>query len=382
MAAAVWAGCPALLAAAERQSPPTDWFTRAQIDRAAAFNTQGLTLTLALLAVKAVVLVLAWRRREYIGRLVSRLVGQRWYAQVAAWAMALAFAMAALNVAAGLLRHRWDLQAGMSHQPYLSWLGDIAKVRARGIALSTIIPVGIYAAMGLLGRRWWWTGAFALVMLIRVAPPLLMAGRTANLRYDLTPLQDGPPRAHIESLIARSGHDVEKIEMAGTSRISTAANAWIGVFGAERRLVITDTMIERYTAEEIGVVVAHELGHVGQHIHLRHVALGACRTLMGLVFAHILLVRASRRERFGLPHTVPLYFLAMLASVIAFGPVSKQFSRHAEAAANRYALELTQDPDAFIAVQRRVAVENLSYIDPPPLVRALFIGHPTPIEAI
>ena len=59
-----------------------------------------------------------------------------------------------------------------------------------------------------------------------------------------------------------------------------------------------------------------------------------------------------------------------------------QLSRDVEAAADQYALELTNDPEGLVDLQRRLAAENLSDPDPPGYVSTLFGTHPTTVERI
>ena len=382
--------CVVLLASRSAAAPagvgvdPTRWFTQAQIERAGGYHSKLLMLGAITFAAKAALLMLLYRYRGAVRRLLGAGVQRRWYTEVAAWALIASVAAAGVNVAAGALAHHWDVAEGLTRQTFGSWLGDIAKVRLRGVTVSVLAIVGVYACIGLLGRRRWWAGAFVLIMLVRVVPPLFMGHRTSTLRYEFVPLEQGPLRTHIESLTTKSNHQVARIKIARTSRIGSRANAWIGLFGTERHLVLTDTMVERYTPAEIGVVVAHELGHLREHTFVRHVITAAIGTLVRLAVAHLLLVRAATgpSKRFGPPESVPLYLVAVLAAAVLCGPLHNQIRQRRERAADLYAIDLTGDPDAFISVRQRVAIENLSPIHPPWLVRTLLAGHPSAAEAI
>jgi STE24 endopeptidase len=57
-------------------------------------------------------------------------------------------------------------------------------------------------------------------------------------------------------------------------------------------------------------------------------------------------------------------------------------SRRIEARADVHALDLTGDPATFVASERRLAVANLSDLDPNPLVYGLFATHPSAPERI
>jgi STE24 endopeptidase len=57
-------------------------------------------------------------------------------------------------------------------------------------------------------------------------------------------------------------------------------------------------------------------------------------------------------------------------------------SRHIEARADVHALDLTDDPDAFVAMQRDLAGTNLSDPDPPAAWQWLFGSHQTTAERV
>jgi STE24 endopeptidase len=62
--------------------------------------------------------------------------------------------------------------------------------------------------------------------------------------------------------------------------------------------------------------------------------------------------------------------------------VSSQLSRRVEARADTFALELTDDPQAFIGLQRRLAVTNVADPDPPAALQWLFGTHPDTMQRI
>jgi STE24 endopeptidase len=62
--------------------------------------------------------------------------------------------------------------------------------------------------------------------------------------------------------------------------------------------------------------------------------------------------------------------------------ISNQLSRAVEARADRYSMEQTGEPDALIAFQRRIAVQNVSDPDPPTWITFLLGTHPTTVQRI
>jgi STE24 endopeptidase len=63
-------------------------------------------------------------------------------------------------------------------------------------------------------------------------------------------------------------------------------------------------------------------------------------------------------------------------------PLQFAFMRLCERRADRFALTLTRNPEAFISAMRRLAAQNLAEDHPSRLVQWLFYSHPTIDERI
>ena len=92
--------------------------------------------------------------------------------------------------------------------------------------------------------------------------------------------------------------------------------------------------------------------------------------------------RMAPRDSLGTPAAITAVLLAISIMMPALTMVSNQLSRDVEARADRYSIELTGEPDALIAFQRRVAVQNVSDPDPPAWVSFLLGTHPTAVQRI
>ena len=62
--------------------------------------------------------------------------------------------------------------------------------------------------------------------------------------------------------------------------------------------------------------------------------------------------------------------------------VSNQLSRKVEARADAFSLELTDEPRTFIGFQKRIALQNVSDVDPPAAYQFVFGTHPTTVQRI
>jgi STE24 endopeptidase len=264
-----------------------------------------------------------------------------------------------------MVRHRY----GLSTRGWGLW--------ARDVATSTGINAGL-TAMGLLvlvalarraARSWWaWAGAGAAALVVAGSflYPLLI--EPAFNRFDSMPA--GPLRTELVALAERSGTPVQDVLVADASRRTTALNAYVSGFGSTRRIVVYDTVLDQMSDQEIESIVGHELGHVANDDVLTGTLIGALGAGAGVAFLGWLLGATALLRGAGAAGPGDGQVVGLLLFVLALGtlvstPVQNLVSRHIEARADLHALDLTQDPDAFVAVQRELGVANLSDPDPP-----------------
>ena len=176
--------------------------------------------------------------------------------------------------------------------------------------------------------------------------------------------------------------------MADASRRTRKANAYVSGLGPTRRLVLYDTLLTRAAQPEIGLVLAHELGHRRAH-HLIKGALLGMAGLAGFVPVLWMLLRwPDLRTAIGAPggagdpRVVPFVLLLAATLQIPAAPLGSALSRSWERQADRFSLELTHDLATFEATHRLLATANLSDLDPPRPIYLAFFSHPTPVERI
>jgi STE24 endopeptidase len=184
----------------------------------------------------------------------------------------------------------------------------------------------------------------------------------------------------LTNLAERAGAKVEGVYAFDMSSKTVAANAALMGLGNTRRIVLGDTLLDSFSHDEIETVLAHELGH---HVH-RDIPLGilveSAITLLGLGIAHLVLtwgVAAFNFNGLADPATLPLFMLAMSIFGLLTMPLGNLWSRSREVMADRYALETTAKPQAFISAMTRLANQNLAEAEPPAWVEALLHSHPS-----
>jgi STE24 endopeptidase len=175
--------------------------------------------------------------------------------------------------------------------------------------------------------------------------------------------------------------------VADASRRTNSLNAYVSGFGATRRIVVYDTLLKDATPDEVRIIVAHELGHAkagdvlwGTFVGALGVALAVCGLALLLRWQWLL----DRGGVHGPEDARAVGLLLALVALISFvsGPGQNLVSRRIEARADLHSLNLTDEPDQFVAMQRRLATVNLSDLDPSPLVFGMFATHPTAPQRI
>jgi STE24 endopeptidase len=275
---------------------------------------------------------------------------------------------------------------GFSTQSVAGWFGDWGKALALSVGISALVLTGLIALIRLLPRAWpvaaAVAGAAVVVVLSYLAPVLF-----EPLFNRFAPLEDRELAAELMGLADRAGVPVREVLVADASRRTTKENAYVSGIGATRRLVVYDTLLERAARDEVALVVAHELGHRREH-HVEWATLvGAVATGAGVLVLWLLLrsdsvLGAARAAGPGDPRIVPLVILMATVLNLVTLPPSNWISRRFERAADRFALDLTGDREAYVRTERGLALRNLADLDPGPLTYRLLFTHPAPAERV
>ena len=279
-----------------------------------------------------------------------------------------------------VLERRYEL----SNESFPSWLMDQAKSLMVGFALSSAAAAVLYALIRRSPQGWWLPAgavfALLIVGLAQIAPIVLLP-----LFYTVKPIDRDALRARLMALAERSGARVLGAYEWGLGEKTRKANAALAGIGGTRRILVSDTMLAQYSDEEIEVVLAHEIAH---HVHgdiWKGIAFESVLILAGFYLASktlALLTPAFDLRGVDDVAGLPLLVLAAGAVSLATVPVAHALSRAFERRADRFALNLTRNPQAFISAMRRLGAQNLAEEHPSRIVQWLFYSHPPLLERI
>ena len=274
-----------------------------------------------------------------------------------------------------VLPHRY----GLSSQNVIGWLKDKAKSLLLGLLLGLCLVTVIYWLMECLPSLWWLAVGLIMFLLTLfltwLAPTLLI-----SLFFKLEPLKEGELKERLANLARRAKVDVKDVFSMNLSSKATTANAMLSGWGKSRRVIISDTLLQSYSFDEIEVTLAHELGH---HIHrdipklmlIRTVAflLAFYLTSLALTAGVVLFSFQGISDVAGFPWLV----LVLAVFMLILQPLLNWYNRRIELAADEAALKLSNNPQAFIGLMTKLTDQNLIEAEPGKWTKILFYDHPS-----
>jgi STE24 endopeptidase len=273
------------------------------------------------------------------------------------------------------LEHRYHL----SNQKLRAWVWDETKGLLVGVALATIVAELLYFIIRQFPQNWWliaWAAFLGLfVLMAQLAPVVLFP-----IFYKFEPLEDAELKARLVALSARAGTRVRGVYKWNLSEKTKKANAALTGLGNTRRIILADTLLEHYSADEIEAVLAHELGHhVHRHI-LKSIAVQAGVTLLGFWAANEILQYAVEHSNIFLRVSdfanLPLLVLTSTVLSLLLLPALNAYSRYNERQADRYAFQSIASVEPFISSMNKLADQNLAERSPARWVEWFFQSHP------
>ncbi|HUB76447.1 MAG TPA: M48 family metalloprotease [Solirubrobacteraceae bacterium] len=352
--------------------PLEECFEPGEVARARAFERPQRRLASANAAASFALLALLARSDE-------RQIAQRGGPATALDGVRLATALSAARLPLTALARRRALAAGIATQSWPGWTLDAARATAIEGTVAAAAGALLWLLQDRAGERWWQAAApaaLAAATLAAFAAPVLLD----PLFNDFEPLPDGPLRRSVLELARRAGVRVREVYRVDASRRTNAVNAYVGGLGATRRIVLFDTLIERFGERQTELVVAHELAHVRRRDVARGLAF-ASLTAPAAAFAVARLAPALAPDGAGGLTLPAVAFAAALVGALT-SPWGRALSRSVERRADAFALGLTGDPDAFVEFEREVTRTNLADPQPPRWRTLLFATHPPAVERI
>jgi STE24 endopeptidase len=278
---------------------------------------------------------------------------------------------------------------GFNKMTPLLWLKDLLKSMVVGALLGLPLASAILWMMGATGAYWWlwtwcvWMG-FNLLMLL-IYPTLI-----APWFNKFKPLDNPELKDRVTQLMARCGFQSKGFYVMDGSKRSAHANAYFTGFGASKRVVFYDTLLEQLTPGEVDAVLAHELGHFKHRHILKRIVSMFALSLLGFALLGWLSGQAWFYIGLGVTPNLRgandalalILFMMVLPMFSTFiEPVMAQFSRKHEFEADAYAVAQTSGADLSSALLK-LYKDNASTLTPDPVYVKFYYSHPPASERL
>jgi len=272
-----------------------------------------------------------------------------------------------------------DEKFGFNKMTPAMFFSDLVKQSVVGIILGAPI---LFAALWLMqgASQYWWLylwiiwSAFNLIMLA-VYPTFI-----APFFNKFTPLEDQALKQRIESLLTKCGFKSQGLFVMDGSARSSHGNAYFTGFGASKRVVFFDTLLDRLNADEIEAVLAHELGHFKHHHVIKRIAMMFFVSFLGLALLGWLMNQDWFYMGLGVSEAsnhmaLVLFLLVSPVFLFILRPIMASYSRKNEFEADSYA---AQHANAKYLIEALVKLyrDNASTLTPDPLHSAFYDSHP------
>ncbi|HED06281.1 MAG TPA: M48 family peptidase, partial [Ignavibacteria bacterium] len=147
-----------------------------------------------------------------------------------------------------------------------------------------------------------------------------------------------------------------------------------------KRILLSDTLLEKYSDDEIETVIAHELGHYKKKHIMKNILINTVSSFLILFLISYLYQISLKWFGFeSITEIAALPLLALWGMVIGFieMPLSNIISRRFEYQADEYAVQATGKKEAFISTLEKLTEQNLGDKEPHPFVEWFFYSHPS-----
>lgn len=266
----------------------------------------------------------------------------------------------------------------LSNQSLKNWLKDFLKNAAISLIVILIAVEALYIFLRKFPHTWWlWATGFWLlltIVLAKVTPNIIIP---LFFKYRIV---DNPRlRSKIFALFEKCKIKIKDIYYIDLSSKTKKANAFICGLGNNRRLVLSDTLLEKFSEEEINCVVAHELSHYQNHDLWKIILVNSavsfiCFFLISRILGRMLLYFGfSRIDDIAF---LPMLFLGFFLLGFIMLPIINAFSRHLEKNADIFSLKLTEDTNGFVSMMRKLGELNLADFSPSLFIEIFLYDHP------
>ena len=268
---------------------------------------------------------------------------------------------------------------GFNRMTLALFFADLAKQVAVALVLGVPLLLAVLWLMGRMGEHWW-LYVWVVVTLFSIGLQLIIPPFILPLFNKFTPITEGELAQRIEALLARCGFKSSGLFKMDGSKRSSHGNAFFTGFGATKRIVLFDTLVDRLQPSEVEAVLAHELGHYKLHHIVKGMAISwafsfALMLALGLLAGQPWFYQGLGMGTQTMAAALLLFMLVVPEFLYFLQPLLSLFSRSNEYEADRYAAQYANAGQLVTALVK-LYNDNSATLTPDPLHSAYYDSHP------
>lgn len=261
--------------------------------------------------------------------------------------------------------------------------------KLKGWLLSAIIGGGVLAIILWFYQKTgdlFWVYTWGFIGIFTIFITMFYSSLIVPIFNKQKPLEEGELKDAIQAFSKNVGFKLDNIFVIDGSKRSTKANAYFSGFGAKKRIVLYDTLIDDLSKEEIVAVLAHEIGHYKKKHVLTNMLLSLALTGFTLYLFSLFINNPILSE--ALSVKIPSFHIGLITFGILYSPISEItgilmnfISRKFEYQADDYA-KTNFDGSALISSLKKLSKNSLSNLTPHKANVFVHYSHPTLLQRV
>lgn len=279
-----------------------------------------------------------------------------------------------------IIEHKFCL----TNQKISGWFSDQIKTGIISYVIGVILFGTFYSILKHNPHTWWFIIALFWIFFSLIMAKLLPVA-IIPLFFKYKRLEDAKLRERIIKLAEKMKIKILDVFEIDFSKKTLKANAAFVGWGRTRRVILADTLKDKYSYDEIEAILAHEFAHYRMKHLLKLILMNSSATLLAfyLIFKTNIFVLGL----FGLSSLLdiaafPIIIMYLVVFGIIMQPLENYISRRFERNADRMALSITGLKEAFISMMEKLSNQNLADRNPSKLIKIYFFDHPPVDERI
>ena len=267
----------------------------------------------------------------------------------------------------------------LSNQSFGSWCIDYTKSLLIDLFVLSFLFSVLYIFLRLIPEVWWLVGT-GFYLLFSIVFSFITPILIFPIFYNLEPLEDSNLEEKVNDIIKSAGIKISGVYSWGLADKTKTANAAFVGIGRTKRIILSDTLLDNYSDNEILAVVAHEVGHCKNYDITRLIIVNTLLSFTGFYLADLFLQFSIKWVNLDSIYDIsglPLLFYSVMFFSIISMPIFNGYSRKREFAADAYVVDSSGTAENLISALNKLSKQNLSVRDPNKWIEFFLHSHPS-----